>query len=84
MSVSVRIATRNRLRDTEVYEMLVLTRKEGERIALGDDIVVTVVSIQGNKVRLGVVAPDDVTIRRGELIDAESPTIRIRQLAEQI
>jgi len=63
--------------------MLVLTRKEGERIALGDDIVVTVVSIQGNKVRLGVTAPDDVTIRRGELIDAEMP-IRGRQLAEQI
>jgi len=48
--------------------MLVLTRREGERIALGEDIVLTVVSIQGNKVRLGIAAPNDVAIRRGELL----------------
>jgi len=64
--------------------MLVLTRREGERIALGDDIVVTVVSIQGNKVRIGVSAPDDVAIRRGELL-LEADVLRSgRQLAEQI
>ena len=64
--------------------MLVLTRREGERIALGDDIVVTVVSIQGNKVRIGVSAPDDVTIRRGELL-LEADVLRNgRQLAEQV
>ena len=64
--------------------MLVLTRREGERIALGDDIVVTVVSIQGNKVRIGVSAPDDVAIRRGELL-LEADALRSgRQLAEQI
>ena len=48
--------------------MLVLTRREGERIRLGDDIVVTVVAIQGNKIRIGITAPDDVVIRRGELV----------------
>jgi carbon storage regulator len=64
--------------------MLVLTRKEGERIALGDDILVTVVSIQGNKVRLGISAPGDVTIRRGELLlDVEGPT-NVRELVEQV
>ena len=53
--------------------MLVLTRREGERIRLDDDIVVTVVAIQGNKVRIGITAPDDVAIRRGELVfDAET------------
>jgi len=63
--------------------MLVLTRREGERIALGEDIVLTVVSIQGNKVRLGIAAPDDVTIRRGELLGEEAP-LSGRHLAEQV
>jgi carbon storage regulator len=64
--------------------MLVLTRREGERIALGDDIVVTVVSIQGNKVRLGVAAPDDIVIRRGELLLDVDATMSGCQLAEQV
>ena len=64
--------------------MLVLTRREGERIALGDDILVTVVSIQGNKIRLGVSAPDDVTIRRGELLLDVEGSLDGRTLAEQI
>ena len=61
--------------------MLVLTRREGEGIALGDDVVVTVVSVQGNKVRLGISAPDDVKIRRCELLfdleDAPSAALRV-------
>jgi carbon storage regulator len=64
--------------------MLVLTRREGERIALGDDIVVTVVSIQGNKVRLGISAPDDILIRRGELLLDVDATMSGCQLAEQV
>jgi carbon storage regulator len=64
--------------------MLVLTRREGERIALGDDIVVTVVSIQGNKVRLGISAPDDILIRRGELLLDVEATMSGCQLAEQV
>ena len=64
--------------------MLVLTRREGERIAMGDDIVVTVVSIQGNKVRLGVSAPDDVVIRRGELLIDVEPAMSGCQFAEQV
>jgi carbon storage regulator len=64
--------------------MLVLTRREGERIALGDDIVVTVVSIQGNKVRLGISAPDDIVIRRGELLLDVDATMSGCQLAEQV
>lgn len=47
--------------------MLVLTRKTGERVFIGPNITVTVVSIFGNKVRLGLTAPTDVNILREEL-----------------
>lgn len=47
--------------------MLVLSRKAKERIEIGNDITVTVVKIKGNAVRVGIEAPDDVHIRRGEL-----------------
>lgn len=50
--------------------MLALTRKIGERIVIGDDIVVTVVDIKGDNIRLGIDAPKDVKIYRGELYDA--------------
>ena len=48
--------------------MLVLTRKQGERFVIGNDILVTVVSVKGNKVRIGISAPEDVSILREELI----------------
>lgn len=65
--------------------MLVLTRREGEQIRLGDDVVVTVVSIQGNKVRIGITAPGDVAIRRGELVfDAAEPSTVGCRLVEQV
>lgn len=47
--------------------MLVLSRKLGEKIVLGDNIVVTVVKIDGGQVRLGLEAPKDVTVYRKEL-----------------
>jgi carbon storage regulator len=47
--------------------MLVLSRKERERIKLGDSIVVTVVRVAGDKVRLGIEAPADVLVLREEL-----------------
>jgi carbon storage regulator len=47
--------------------MLVLSRKERERIRLGDSIVLTVVQVSGDRVRLGVEAPADVLILREEL-----------------
>jgi carbon storage regulator len=54
--------------------MLVLTRKLGEKIVLGDGIVVTVVAIKGGQVRLGIDAPQEVPVMRGELL-ADRPTI---------
>jgi len=47
--------------------MLVLSRKESERIRLGDSIVVTIVRVSGDKVRLGIEAPPDVLVLRDEL-----------------
>jgi carbon storage regulator len=47
--------------------MLVLSRRERERIKLGDSIVVTVVRIGGDKVRLGIEAPADMLVLREEL-----------------
>jgi carbon storage regulator len=47
--------------------MLVLSRKESEKIRLGDSIVVTIVRVSGDKVRLGIEAPADVIVLRDEL-----------------
>ena len=47
--------------------MLVLSRKVGERVVIGDRIVVTVLEVKGRQVRLGFEAPPDVQIWRGEL-----------------
>jgi carbon storage regulator len=47
--------------------MLVLTRKAGESIVVGGDVVVTVLEIKGGQVRLGVDAPRDVSIHRSEV-----------------
>jgi carbon storage regulator len=47
--------------------MLVLSRKVGERIQLGNQITVTLVKIQGNTVRLGIEAPPNMTVVREEL-----------------
>lgn len=47
--------------------MLVLSREEGERIFIGGDIVVTLVRIRGNKVRLGIDAPEHVAVLREEV-----------------
>lgn len=49
--------------------MLVLGRKIGERILLGDDVVITVVKVAGNKVRLGIDAPESVKILREEIAE---------------
>jgi carbon storage regulator len=49
--------------------MLILTRKEGEALRLGDDITITVVSVKGGNVRLGITAPRDVAVHREEVFE---------------
>ncbi|TFE03943.1 carbon storage regulator CsrA [Jeotgalibacillus salarius] len=50
--------------------MLVLTRKTGEAIRIGDDIEITVLSVQGDQVKLGIDAPKHVEIHRKEIFIA--------------
>ncbi len=50
--------------------MLVLSRKQDEKIIIGDSITLMVVAIQGDKVRLGIEAPKDVSIHREEVYQA--------------
>ncbi len=49
--------------------MLILTRRVGETLMIGDDVSVTVLSVKGNQVRLGVNAPKDVGVHRKEIYD---------------
>ncbi len=50
--------------------MLVLSRKQDEKIIIGDSITLMVIAIQGDKVRLGIEAPKDVSIHREEVYQA--------------
>ena len=52
--------------------MLVLTRREGETLVIDGDIKVTVLSIKGNQIRIGIDAPKEVPIHRQELLDVEN------------
>lgn len=47
--------------------MLVLSRKVGERVNIGGNIVVVITRVKGNRITIGIEAPDDVRIVRGEL-----------------
>lgn len=49
--------------------MLILTRKSGETIRIGDDISISVMEIRGNQVRLGITAPRDVVVHRQEVYE---------------
>jgi len=49
--------------------MLVLTRKSGESLIIGENIEITIVSVRGNQVKIGVQAPGNVTIYRKELYE---------------
>ncbi|RZU98619.1 carbon storage regulator CsrA [Spiribacter vilamensis] len=49
--------------------MLILTRRVGETLMIGDDVAVTVLGVKGNQVRIGVKAPRDVTVHREEIYE---------------
>lgn len=65
--------------------MLVLSRKEGEKLVIGDNITVVVSRVAGNRVTLGIEAPADVRIIRGELkpqgADAAQKVVPMRRAA---
>ena len=54
----------------EEETMLVLSRQRDESIIIGDNIVITIVDIRGDKVRLGIQAPTEITVHRQEVYDA--------------
>lgn len=56
--------------------MLILTRKIGESLLIGDDVEITVLSVRGNQVKLGVKAPKEISVHREEIYQ------RIKALAE--
>ncbi len=56
--------------------MLILTRRVGETLMVGDDVTVTVLGVKGNQVRIGVNAPKDVSVHREEIY------LRIQEEAE--
>jgi len=60
--------------------MLVLSRKVGEKILIGDNISVTVVRVAQGTVRIGVEAPDDLAIVREEIKDQQRTTPRDRKV----
>jgi len=49
--------------------MLILTRRVGETVVIGNDVTVTVLGVKGNQVRLGVNAPREVTVHREEIFE---------------
>jgi len=50
--------------------MLVLSRQKDESIIIGDDVEVTIVDVRGNKVRLGITAPKNISVHRREVYEA--------------
>ena len=73
-TVSTLLAVESWRSNVAETRMLVLSRKVGESFVIGDHITVTVVRILGGAVRLGIEAPPDYIVVRGELQDAESST----------
>jgi carbon storage regulator len=62
--------------------MLVLTRRVGEEIIIGNDISLKVVAVSGHHIRLGITAPHTVSVARAELLDGHSETPKIAKASE--
>jgi carbon storage regulator len=62
--------------------MLVLTRKKDESIVIGDDIVITIVDVRGDKVRLGINAPNTIPVHRMEVWEAIQRELKSAEAAQ--
>lgn len=62
--------------------MLILTRRVGETLMIGDEVSVTVLGVKGNQVRIGITAPKDVAVHREEIyqrIHGEGDTAEVKE-----
>ena len=55
--------------------MLIISRRCGESFIIGDDVKITVLSVKGNQIRIGIDAPKETTILREEVRDRRTPSI---------
>jgi len=60
--------------------MLVISRKVDESLVLGDDIVVTILAIEGDRVKIGITAPRDTIILRQEIYQAVQDQVKIQEM----
>lgn len=63
--------------------MLVLSRKEGEKLVIGDNVTVEVVRISGNRITLGIAAPKEIKVLRSELKKDTKQTPAKQQIAAE-
>ena len=64
--------------------MLVLSRRTNETIQIGDEIFITVLGVEGDKVKIGISAPREVTILRGEIVEALKSQEKIKPMIQTI
>ena len=60
--------------------MLILTRRVGETVVIGDNVTVAIIGVKGNQIRIGINAPKDVTVHRKEIYER----IRHEQLSARL